>query len=140
MKKNSMMKQMQSGKVTMKKIDDMINDVLDEIMSKATRMKKSRMMKMKGKQIARKRKIAMKRKANPEKLKKRAMKKARDIVAKKILKDRSKSDLSISGKENLEKRLAKKKGVIAKIAKRILPNVRKAENERLAKKREKDSS
>ena len=123
----------------MKKIDDMINDVLDEVMSKMVRMKKARMMKVKGKQIARKRKLAMKRKANPEKLKKRAMKKARDIVAKKILKDRDKSDLSISGKENLEKRLAKKKGVIAKIAKRILPQVRKAENERLAKKREKDN-
>ena len=120
----------------MKKIDDIIDDVLDEIMSKAARMKRSRMMKMKGKMIARKRKIAMKRKANPEKLKKRAMKKARDIVAKKILKDRSKSDLSISGKENLEKKLNKKKGIIAKIAKRILPNVRKAENERLAKRRE----
>ena len=136
MKKNSMMKQMQSGKVIMKKIDDMINDVLDEVMSKMVRMKRARMMKVKGKQIARKRKIAMKRKANPEKLKKRAMKKARDIVAKKILKDRSKSDLSISGKENLEKKLNKKKGIIAKIAKRILPNVRKAENERLAKRRE----
>ena len=136
MKKNSMMKQMQSGKVTMKKIDDMINDVLDEVMSKMVRMKKARMMKVKGKQIARKRKIAMKRKANPEKLKKRAMKKARDIVAKRILKDRDKSDLSISGKENLEKKLDKKKGIIAKIAKRILPNVRKAEIERLAKRRE----
>ena len=56
---------MQSGKVIMKKIDDMINDVLDEIMSKATRMKKARMMKMKGKMIAKKRKIAMKRKATP---------------------------------------------------------------------------
>ena len=127
---------MQSGKVIMKQIDDMINDVLDEVMSKMVRMKKARMMKVKGKQIARKRKIAMKRKANPEKLKKRAMKKARDIVAKKLLKDKDKSDLSISGKENLEKRLAKKKGVIAKIAKRILPKIRKAENERLAKKRE----
>ena len=122
----------------MKKIDDMINDVLDEVMSKMVRMKKARMMKVKGKQIARKRKIAMKRKANPEKLKKRAAKKARDIVAKKILKDKDKSDLSISGKENLEKRLEKKKGVIAKIAKRILPQVRKAENERLAKRREKE--
>ena len=122
----------------MKQIDDMINDVLDEIMSKMVRMKKARMMKVKGKQIARKRKIAMKRKANPEKLKKRAAKKARDIVAKKILKDRDKSDLSISGKENLEKRLAKKKAVIAKIAKRILPKIRKAENERLAKRREKE--
>jgi len=32
--------------------------------------------------------------------------------------------------------LVKKKAVIAKIAKRILPQVRKAENERLAKRRE----
>ena len=120
----------------MKKIDDMIDNVLDEIMSKMVRMKKARMMKVKGKQIARKRKIAMKRKANPAKLKTRAMKKARDIVAKKLLKDKNKSDLSIAGKENLEKRLVKKKAVIAKIAKRILPQVRKAENERLAKRRE----
>jgi hypothetical protein len=104
-------------------------------MSKATRMKKSRMMKMKGKQIARKRKIAMKRKASPEKLKKRAMKKARDIIAKRILKDKDKSDLSMAAKETLEKRLAKKKAVIAKIAKKILPKIRSAENERLAKKR-----
>ncbi len=120
----------------MKNVDDMINDVLDEVMSKMVRMKKARMMKVKGKQIARKRKIAMKRKANPAKLKTRAMKKARDIVAKKLLKDKNKSDLSIAGKENLEKRLVKKKAVIAKIAKRILPQVRKAENERLAKRRE----
>jgi hypothetical protein len=121
----------------MKQIDDMINEVLDEVMTKMARMKRSRMMKTKGKQIARKRKIAMKRKANPEKLKQRAMKKARDIVAKKILKDKDKSDLSLAAKETLEKRLEKKKAVIAKIAKRILPKVRSAENERLAKRREK---
>ena len=119
----------------MKKIDDMIDDVLDEIMSKAARMKRSRMMKMKGKMIARKRMISMKRKASPEKLKKRAMKKARDIIAKKILKDKSKSDLSLAGRETLEKKLAKKKAIIAKIAKKILPKIRSAENERLAKKR-----
>ena len=119
----------------MKNVDDMIEDVLDEIMSKMVRMKKARMMKVKGKQIARKRKIAMKRKANPEKLKKRAAKKARDIIAKKILKDKDKSDLSIAAKETLEKRLDKKKAVIAKIARKILPKIRSAENERLAKKR-----
>ena len=65
----------------------------DEAMSKAARIKKSRIMKMKGKMIAKKRKIAMKKKASPEKIKKRAMKKARDIIAKKILKDRSKADV-----------------------------------------------
>ena len=119
----------------MKKIDDMINDVLDEVMSKMVRMKRARMMKTKGKMIARKRKIAMKRKASPEKIKKRAAKKARDIITKKILKDKDKSDLSLAGRETLEKKLAKKKAVIAKIAKKILPKIRSAENERLAKKR-----
>ena len=112
--------------------------ILDEVMSKTARMKKSRLMRAKGKQIARKRKIAMKRKADPEKLKTRAVKKARELVAKKILKDRSKSDLSIAGKEALEKKLAKKKAVIAKIAKRILPKVKKAEAERIKKLRSKD--
>ena len=126
---------MPSGKGTMKQIDDMIDAVLDELMSKAARMKKSRAMKQKSKQIAKKRAISMKRKADPAKLKSRAMKKARDILTKKILKNKDKSDLSIAGKETLEKKLAKKKAVIAKIAKKILPKIRSAENERLAKKR-----
>ena len=120
----------------MKQIDDMINNVLDEIMSKSARMKRSRMMKTKGKQIARKRKIAMKRRATPEKLKSRAMKKARDIITKKILKDRKKSELSIAGREALEKKLNKKKTVIKRIAKKILPKVRGAESERIKKRGE----
>ena len=75
----------------------------DEALSKAARMKMSRMMKAKGKIIARKRAISMKKKSSPEKIKKKAQKQARDILAKKILKDKSKADLSISGKEALEK-------------------------------------
>ena len=109
----------------------------DEALSKAARMKKSRLMKMKGKMIAKKREISMKRKASPEKIKKRAMKKARDILAKKILKDRSKSDLSISGKEGLEKKLNAKTAIIKKIAKKLIPQIKKAETERLAKMKEK---
>ena len=109
----------------------------DEALSKAARMKKSRLMKMKGKMIAKKREISMKKKASPEKLKKRAMKKARDILAKKILKDRSKSDLSISGKEGLEKKLNAKSAIIKKIAKKLIPQIKKAETERLAKMKEK---
>ena len=131
-----MTKQMLSGKGIMKQIDDMINNVLDEIMSKSARMKRSRMMKTKGKQIARKRKIAMKRRATPEKLKSRALKKARDIITKKILKDRKKSELSIAGREALEKKLNKKKTVIKRIAKKILPKVRGAESERIKKRGE----
>ena len=108
----------------------------DEALSKAARMKKSRLMKMKGKMIAKKREISMKKKASPEKLKKRAMKKARDILAKKILKDRSKADLSLSGKEGLEKKLNAKTAIIKKIAKKIIPQIKKAETERLAKMKE----
>ena len=122
----------------MKKIDDMIDVVLDEIMSKSARMKKSRAMKQKSKQIARKRKISMKRKADPEKLKLRAVKKAREIITKKILKDRSKSDLSQKGKESLEDKLNKKKALIKKIAKKLLPKIKKAETERMAKKKGKE--
>ena len=117
----------------------MINDVLDEVMSKIVRMRKSRMMKTKGKQIARKRKIAMKRRATPEKLKTRAVKKARDIITKKILKDKDKSSLSIASREKLEKKLQKKKAVIQRIAKKLLPKVRSAESERLKKKGEKEA-
>ena len=109
----------------------------DEALTIAQRMKKSRMMKAKGKIIARKRAISMKKKKTPEKLKKTAQKQARDMLAKKILKDKKKADLSISGKENLEKKLNKKKALIKKIAKKMLPKIKQAENERLAKKKEK---
>ena len=120
---------MQSGKEIMKTIEDFFS----EVMSKAARMKMSRKMKQKAKQIARKKAISLKRKASPEKLKLRSVKKARDILTKKILKDKSKSDLSIAGRETLEKRLAKKKAVIQKIAKKLMSKIKKAETERLAK-------
>jgi len=109
----------------------------DEVMSKATRFKMSMKMKAKSKMIARKRAISMKKKKSPEKIKKTAMKQARDLLAKKILKDRSKADLSISGKEALEKKLNKKTAVIKRIAKKLIPKIKKAETERLAKKKEK---
>ena len=123
------MKQMQSGKEIMKQIEDFFS----EVMSKAARMKMSRNMKQKAKQIAKKKAISLKRKASPEKLKLRSVKKAREILMKKILKDKSKSDLSIAGRETLEKKLNKKKAVIQKIAKKLMPKIKKAETERLAK-------
>jgi hypothetical protein len=108
----------------------------DEALTIAQRKKKSRMMKAKGKIIARKRAISMKKRSSPDKIKKKAQKKARDMLAKKLLKDRSKADLSISGKENLEKKLDKKKALIKKIAKKLIPKIKKAETDRLAKKKE----
>jgi hypothetical protein len=54
-----------------------------------------------------------------------------------MLQGRDKSELSLSSRENLEKKLGKKKGVINKIAKKILPQIRKKEVERFKKLKEK---
>jgi hypothetical protein len=107
--------------------------MLFEVLSIAARKKMSRIMKMKSASIQRKREISMKRKASPEKIKKRAEKKAISIVVNKLLKGRDRSELGQSGKEALEKRLKKKKAVIKKIAKKMLPFVKKAEKVRMAK-------
>ena len=106
---------------------------MDEALTVAQRLKRSKVMKQKGKIIAKKRAIAMKKRASPEKIRTRAMKKARDILTTKILNNRSKSELGFGELENLEKKLGKKKSVIKKIAKKLLPQIKKSEQERIAK-------
>ena len=86
-------------------IDDMIENAINEILSKTARMRRARMMRTKGKMIARKRAIALRRKASPKQLRVRALKKARSIIANRILQNRKKSSLSLSAREDLEKRL-----------------------------------
>ena len=106
---------------------------MDEALTPAQRLKRSRVMKQKSKIIQRKRAIAMKKRAPSEVIQKRALKKARDILSKKILNNKSKSELGYGELENLEKKLGKKKAVIKKIAKKLLPHLKKAEQERIAK-------
>ena len=86
-RKNSMIMLIRIGKAIMKTTDDLVEDVIDEVLSKSARLKRSRLLKVKSFQIARKRKLAMKKKASPEKLKVRALKKARELITKKILKN-----------------------------------------------------
>ena len=106
---------------------------MDEALTPAQRLKRSRVMKQKSKIIQRKRAIAMKKRAPSEVIQKRALKKARDILSKKILNNKSKSELGYGELENLEKKLGKKKSVIKKIAKKLLPHIKKAEKERIEK-------
>jgi len=77
--------------------------------------------------IALGKKKAAKKLASPEKLKSRAEKQARNILIKKILKNKDKGDLSFAGRKEIEKKLAKKKGAIKKIAKKLLPKVKAAD-------------
>ena len=100
------------------------------------RMQRSRIMKRLAPRMAMKRKITMKRKANPEKIKARAEKQARDIIRDKLLKDVDYNSLGYAQKVALDKRVEKKKALIKKIAKKLIPKVKKAEQERLKKQKE----
>ncbi len=105
---------------------------LEEAATASQRMK----MNVNLKKSAVKRKSGMKKALNkaasPEKLKKMAMKKARDMVAKKLSKDKDKSDMTFSAREKLEKKLDKKSGAIKKLAKKLLPKIKKANKEKVS--------
>jgi len=116
-------------------VEDNIEVELDEALNAKQRMK----MKQAFKKSAAKRKIGMKKSKkklkDPEKLKKTANKKARDIIAKKIMKGKDKADMSFAQRTSLEKKLNKKKGAIAKLAKKLKHKVKKADKERVKKAR-----
>ena len=65
-----------------------------------------------------------------DKLKVRANKQARELLLKKMTKGKGKDQLSLARRQELEKKLDKKKAVIGKIAKKLLP---KSEKERVRK-------
>jgi len=106
------------------------NEEPDEALTMQQRMVKSRAFKKNKAKIAIGRKRAEKKVANLDVLKKRARKAAREVLLKKMTKDVSKSDLSMSRRMDIEKRLDKKKAVIDKLARKMIPQVRKKELER----------
>lgn len=107
---------------------------LSEAMTMAQRMKMKQAFKRNRAKIMLGRKKAAKKLASPEKLKIRANKQARDILIKKILKDKNKADLSFSGRQALEKKIDKKKAAIAKIAKKLLPGIKLKDRDKLKNK------
>ncbi len=102
-----------------------------EAMTMQQRMKaKATFRKNKAKIMLGKKKAA-KRLASDEKIKARSIKKARELIIKKLLKNKKKAELSFSARQGLEKKLDKKKGAIARIAKKLKPQVKKADREKL---------
>jgi len=104
----------------------------DEALNMQQRLKMARTFKKNKAKIAMGRKRAERRVASPEKIKLRAKKQARMTFLKKITKGMDKGELSMSRRQSIEKRLDKMKPKIDKLAKKLLPKVRKAE---LTKKR-----
>lgn len=105
-----------------------------EAMTLQHRMKMKAAFRKNKAKIALGKKKAAKKLASPEKLKSRANKAARELLIKKLLKDKKKGDLSFAGRAGIEKKLANKKGAIAKIAKKLLPGIKKKDRAKLKSK------
>lgn len=106
---------------------------VDEALDAQARLKLKQAMRRNKSKIKRGQELAKKKKASPEKIKKRARKQAIDLVKSKMLQGKSASDLSFSARKSLEKRAQQKKGVIDKLAKKLVKKVRKKEQEKLSK-------
>ena len=109
---------------------DANEEVTQEALTVQQRMAKSRQMKKLAPKIAIGRARAARKMANMDTLKKRARKAARNIILKKLTKDIPKDELSMSRRQDIEKRLDKMKPKIDKLAQKVLPQVRKKELER----------
>ena len=101
-----------------------------EALTVQQRMAKSRQMKKMKAKIALGRKRAERKVASVDVLKKRAAKQARNFFAKKITKGQDKSELGLARRTDIEKRLDKMKPKIDKLARKMLPKIRKKEIEK----------
>ena len=106
----------------------------EEALTVPQRLAKARAMRKYKSRLKLGRQRATRKIASKEKLEKRARKKARELILKKITKDIPKSELTFQRRAELEKRLDKMKPRIDRLAKKMLPKVRQAE---LAKRRKK---
>ena len=109
-----------------------------EALTMQQRLARARSLKKNKAKIAIGRKKAARKIADMENLKKRARKQARNLLLKKITKDIPKGELSFARRQSIEKQLDKKKAVVDKIAKKLLPKVRKAEIDKKKKARSGD--
>ena len=123
-----------------KKIYDTIRSVIaEEVLEEdrkpltiQQRFQRARLLKRLAPKLARMRKIKAKRVADAKTIQKRSLKVARNIIRKKVAGERGAQykELSPSEKITIDKLVAKKSVMIQKMARRLLPKVRKAEIER----------
>jgi len=113
-----------------------MEEIIEKPLTPQQRMKRGRIMKRLAKRIQRAKERKKKKLADKATLEKRANKKAKEIARQKIMgKDKSYKDLSYSQKVTIDKLVSKRfsSDRLKKMAKKIMPRVRKAEQERLLK-------
>ena len=104
-------------------------DLQEAVLTIQQRLKRARTMRRIKSRLKVGRKKAQRRMANTEKLKKRARKRAIELIRKKVAgsKGASYSSLSAAEKIQIDKRIESRRGAIDRLAKRLLPSVRRAE-------------
>lgn len=115
--------------VKLKKVESV--DLEERDLTAAQRMKmKMQFMKSKAKrQIARQ--ISMKKMATQGRLKQRAIKGARNLIMSRLLRGRTKAQLSAAEKTRIENIVSKAKQAVARISNKLLPKLRQLELKRL---------
>ena len=106
---------------------------VSEVLSFQARRKKAIDFRRRKQQIQRQRKIAMKRTASLDRLKRRGRKSARDVLTKRYYGGKTKSGMSVAQKARVEKRLDTKKRAVGVISKRLLPSKRRLDVSRRSK-------
>ena len=114
----------------MKRKRGRIGEDVDEALNFQQRRARARAMKKNKAKIAMGRRRAARKAADPKRLMKRARKAAISTLFKKLAKGQTRSDLPAGRRQEIEKRIEKMKPRVDKIARKMLPQIRKIEKER----------
>jgi hypothetical protein len=110
------------------------SELVMEAISATERIKMSQKMKSRKYLMAMARRVKLKRAASTDILKRRSKVSARKLVLRKLLKGRSKSDLSTSERNSIEARASKMLSMMKNLPVKLLPKVRELDRQRLASK------
>lgn len=100
-------------------------DLDEAVLTPAQRARRAQLLRRSKAKIKLGKIIASRRLASKQTIQKRAKRRARKMVLKKLLKNRDKSDLSYSARGGYEAMLAKRKGGVDRLVKRITPQVKR---------------
>jgi DNA invertase Pin-like site-specific DNA recombinase len=97
---------------------------LDEVLDTAARFKRRQSFIRRRARIALARKIQSKRLATPERIKKRAKLRAKSLLIKRLFQGRSRSDIPLSQRAQVDKKLAMLKGAVNRLSTKLIRRVR----------------
>jgi hypothetical protein len=115
-----------------------MEDLDEKNLSRVARRKMAQRARRTAKKRAVKRKARAKRMKTRDQLKSSAEKMAKNLIVKKLTGGKKYGELSIGQKETVDKKISAKKGLVQKIARRMLPKVKSKEKDRLKKVRGND--